>query len=155
MIETDEVTEIDSVNMIETEYKLTTDQRSMTTYKKPVFNGRFGNSGVLRQPCTIPKGTIIKLVENTTNPYHPEYCIGIIIQYARTGIGSGFGTGIGSGSGSGFGIGSGFGSGSVSGSGIGTRSEIGNGSETENMDEPIDIYQDALFFVNKNLIEKI
>ena len=62
-------------------YMYTSEDKSMLYYIKPVSNNKFSDSGISAQVKTIPTGTVVVLIPNTYNQYHPTICEGLVVKW--------------------------------------------------------------------------
>ena len=63
-------------------YKITNDkQKSMFYYDKIRRSCKNTSAGCLAEVINIPKETIVTLIENTTNPYHPKVCKAKVVKW--------------------------------------------------------------------------
>ncbi len=62
-------------------YMYTSEDKSMLYYLKPVSNNKFSDEGISAQVKTIPTGTVVVLIPNTYNEYHPTICEGLVVKW--------------------------------------------------------------------------
>ena len=63
-------------------YKITNNkQKSMFYYDKIRRSCKDTSTGCLAEVINIPKETIVTLIENTTNSYHPNVCKAKVVKW--------------------------------------------------------------------------
>ncbi len=62
-------------------YMYLSEDTSMLYYLKPVSNGEFSDEGITAEVKTIPVGTVVTILPNTYNEYHPTIYEGYIVKW--------------------------------------------------------------------------